>query len=192
MEGASFCGRASPAPTFTVGSAIELVGMTCHLLANATVSLRLGHGAGLTAHRAVIQHRAAASLPCEGEASRGGGDFSPSHGSRRASPLLVEGAFAGGQGRTPLQGLLFQIAVQGLGQFAGKERNQVFNLPPAHEISVQQHHTLSLWFAKLFDLHVEIPPAVISEFSGRSRSGRRRGPMLWCGARGASGAGRRS
>ena len=87
--------------------------------ANATVSLRLGHGAGLTAHRAVIQHRAAASLPCEGEASRGGGDFSPSHGARRASPLLVEGAFAGGQGRTPLQGLLFQIAVQGLGQFAG-------------------------------------------------------------------------
>ena len=149
--------------------------------ANATVSLRLGHGAGLTAHRAVIQHRAAASLPCTGEASRCGGDFSPSHGSRRASPLLVEGAFAGGQGRTPLQGLLFQIAVQGLGPFAGKERNQVFNLPPAHEISVQ-HHTLSLWIAKLFDLHVETPPAVISEFSGRSRSGRRRGPMLWCGA----------
>ena len=41
--------------------------------ANATVSLRLGHGAGLTAHRAVIQHRAAASLPCTGEASRCGG-----------------------------------------------------------------------------------------------------------------------
>ena len=73
MEGASFCGRASPAPTFTVGSAIELVGMTCHLLANATVSLRLGHGAGLTAHRAVIQHRAAASLPYTGEAIRCGG-----------------------------------------------------------------------------------------------------------------------
>ena len=35
---------------------------------NATVSLRLGHGAGLTAHRAVIQHRAAASLPYTGEA----------------------------------------------------------------------------------------------------------------------------
>ena len=41
--------------------------------ANATVSLRLGHGAGLTAHRAVIQHRAAASLPCTGEAFRRGG-----------------------------------------------------------------------------------------------------------------------
>ena len=38
-----------------------------------SVSLRLGHGAGLTAHRAVIQHRAAASLPCTGEASRCGG-----------------------------------------------------------------------------------------------------------------------
>ena len=42
--------------------------------ANATVSLRLSHGAGLTAHRAVIQHRAAASLPYTGEASRCGGD----------------------------------------------------------------------------------------------------------------------
>ena len=188
---AGYAGRAflmRPAERFEC-SGFENLSVIC--FANATVSLRLGHGAGLTAHRAVIQHRAAASLPCTGEASRCGGDFSPSHGSRRASPLLVEGAFAGGQGRTPLQGLLFQIAVQGLGQFAGKERNQVFNLPPAHEISVQ-HHTLSLWIAKLFDLHVEIPPAVISEFSGRSRSGRRRGPMLWCGGRGTSGAGRRS
>ena len=43
------------------------------MLANATVSLRLGHGAGLTAHRAVIQHRAAASLPYTGEAIRCGG-----------------------------------------------------------------------------------------------------------------------
>ena len=32
-------------------------------LRRATVSLRLGHGVGLTAHRAVIQHHAAASLP---------------------------------------------------------------------------------------------------------------------------------
>ena len=61
--------------------------------ANATVSLRLGHGAGLTAHRAVIQHRAAASLPCTGEASRCGGNFFPSRGSHRDSPLLAEGAF---------------------------------------------------------------------------------------------------
>ncbi|MBR3865502.1 MAG: hypothetical protein IKM67_02175 [Clostridia bacterium] len=28
------------------------------------VSLRVGHAAGLTSHRDVIQHRVAASLPC--------------------------------------------------------------------------------------------------------------------------------
>ena len=54
--------------------------------ANATVSLRLGHDAGLTAHRAVIQHRAAASLPCTGEASRCGGDFSPSLREAQTAP----------------------------------------------------------------------------------------------------------
>ena len=64
--------------------------------ANATVSLRLGHGAGLTAHRAVIQHRAAAALPYTGEASRCGGDFSPSR--LRRQPPLGRGAF----GRTEL------------------------------------------------------------------------------------------
>ena len=32
------------------------------------VSLRLGHAAGLTPHRGVIQHRVAASLPIKGKA----------------------------------------------------------------------------------------------------------------------------
>ena len=59
--------------------------------ANATVSLRLGHGAGLTAHRAVIQHRAAASLPCTGEASRCGGDFSPSLREAQTAPSTKRG-----------------------------------------------------------------------------------------------------
>ena len=54
--------------------------------ANAAVSLRLGHGAGLTAHRAVIQHRAAALLPSQGEASRCGGDFSPSLREAQTAP----------------------------------------------------------------------------------------------------------
>ena len=53
-------------------SGFENLSVIC--FANATVSLRLGHGAGLTAHRAVIQHRAAASLPYTGEATRCGGD----------------------------------------------------------------------------------------------------------------------
>ena len=38
------------------------------------VSLRLGHAAGLTAHRAVIQYRVAASLP-QGEGLRGAASF---------------------------------------------------------------------------------------------------------------------
>ena len=45
-------------------SGFENLSVIC--FANATVALRLGHGAGLTAHRAVIQHRAAASLPFRG------------------------------------------------------------------------------------------------------------------------------
>ena len=45
-------------------SGFENLSVIC--FANATVSLRLGHGAGLTAHWAVIQHRAAASLPFRG------------------------------------------------------------------------------------------------------------------------------
>ena len=51
-------------------SATLWCGKTCNFsslpsrLRRATVSLRLGHGVGLTAHRAVIQYHAAASLPC--------------------------------------------------------------------------------------------------------------------------------
>ena len=70
---AGYAGRAfltRPAERFEC-SGFENLSVIC--FANATVSLRLGHGAGLTAHRAVIQHRAAASLPCTGEASRCGG-----------------------------------------------------------------------------------------------------------------------
>ena len=63
---AGYAGRAfltRPAERFEC-SGFENLSVIC--FANATVSLRLGHGAGLTAHRAVIQHRAAASLPFRG------------------------------------------------------------------------------------------------------------------------------
>ena len=35
--------------------------------------------------------------------------------------------------------------------------NHVLKLPPAHEISMQQHDFLTLLNAKLFDLHVDTP-----------------------------------
>ena len=86
---AGYAGRAfltRPAERFEC-SGFENLSVIC--FANATVSLRLGHGAGLTAHRAVIQHRAAA-LPCTGEASRCGGD-SPQTARERRQPSLGRG-----------------------------------------------------------------------------------------------------
>ena len=71
--------------------------------ANATVSLRLGHGAGLTAPRAVIQHRAAASLPF-----RGGKPLRQRRADEGIGPYKVQRKIgeAGGQSRPPLQGAM--------------------------------------------------------------------------------------
>ena len=81
--------------------------------ANATVSLRLGHGAGLTAHRAVIQHRAAASLPYTGEASRCGGIIHI-----KTDKLLAPArAFRSGQGgRAQAYGLYVKPGQRGHGR----------------------------------------------------------------------------
>ena len=76
---AGYAGRAfltRPAERFE-RNVFENLSVIC--FANATVSLRLSHGAGLTAHRAVIQHRAAASLPYTGEALPAAADFRREH-----------------------------------------------------------------------------------------------------------------
>ena len=114
-------GRAMPAPTVNVGATIgrppwlppsggagaqRLRGAYTNLsvicFANATVSLRLGHGAGLTAHWAVIQHRAAASLPFRGGGPPRWGRADEGIGSYRVRRKIGE---AGGQSRPPLQEL---------------------------------------------------------------------------------------
>ncbi len=81
--------------------------------ANATVSLRLSHGAGLTAHRAVIQHRAAASLPYTGEAIRCGGIIDI-----KTDKLLAPArAFRSGQGgRAQAYGLYVKPGQRGHGR----------------------------------------------------------------------------
>ena len=81
--------------------------------ANATVSLRLSHGAGLTAHRAVIQHRAAASLPYTGEAIRCGGILDI-----KTDKLLAPArAFRSGQGgRAQAYGLYVKPGQRGHGR----------------------------------------------------------------------------
>ena len=61
------------------------------------VSLRLGHAAGLTAHRAVIQHRVAASLP-QGEGLHTP-LFAPRHGRLQCSVIGQSRVAASGSGR---------------------------------------------------------------------------------------------
>ena len=72
-----------------------------HGLRRATVSLRLGHGVGLTVHRTVIQHHAAASLLYTREAFRCGGKTPPV--ACGDSPLLAEGAFSAVPGQSRIQ-----------------------------------------------------------------------------------------
>ena len=92
-------------------TAIDNPSVIC--FANATVSLRLGHGAGLTAHRAVIQHRAAASLPYTGEAIRCGGIIDI-----KTDKLLAPArAFRSGQGgRAQAYGLYVKPGQRGHGR----------------------------------------------------------------------------
>ena len=110
---AGYAGRAfltRPAERFERNGFDNLSGIC---FANATVSLRLSHGAGLTAHRAVIQHRAAASLPYTGEAIRCGGIIDI-----KTDKLLAPArAFRSGQGgRAQAYGLYVKPGQRGQGR----------------------------------------------------------------------------
>ena len=70
---------------------INACGYTSSTASGPPVSLRLGHAAGLTAHRAVIQHRVAASLPQGGRLTGKGRTVllrCPSTASRRGRGIL--------------------------------------------------------------------------------------------------------
>ena len=46
-------------------------------------------------------------------------------------------------------------------EFLFQQRDQILKLLPAHKISVQQHHGLSLYIAESFDFHFNMPPTII-------------------------------
>mgnify|MGYP007114179942 CR=1 FL=1 len=123
--------------------------------ANATVSLRLSHGAGLTAHRAVIQHRAAASLPCEGEASRCGGDIK--------TERQPSNAVAFRRGRRRLQIWSFRRPGG-----SGTEQPSS-DAMPARDVLPVSHSPLFLWRATPFPFLAEKRKSVRKKAGGQSR-----------------------
>ena len=54
-------------------------------------------------------------------------------------------------------------------EFPFQQRDQILKLLPAHKISVQQHHGLSLYIAESFDLHANMPPRYYRTFMQKSQ-----------------------
>lgn len=54
-------------------------------------------------------------------------------------------------------------------EFPFQQRDQILKLLPAHKISVQQHHGLSLYIAESFDYHTNLPPRYYLTFMQKSQ-----------------------